>query len=202
MGLEAEARAVTRPFVVVLGLLAMGVTTIGTLGASGCTPDCEEKADLTAMDGWTLLAAEDDPFNPPADAPLCSPEDINVAPFGSGGPLALDVDTRAGCGWATLSQPTLLDIKAGDGFVTRVFYFAQTSTSPAVANVVLRIGDDDVLAFDVPLPIARGDLEFAEITFDHDVPAGTTALFHVNNHGDNTWNLLEMSRVRPVYCTD
>src|SRR5688500_15205866 len=151
MGPQAQTRAVSRQVV------ALALTLTGALATTGCPPECEEKTDLTAMDGWTLLAPEDDPFDPPADAPLCTLEDINVAPFGSGGPLALDVDTRAGCGWATLSQPTLVDIKAGDGFFTRVFFFAQTTTSPATANVVLRVGDDDVLAFDVPLPIARGD---------------------------------------------
>jgi hypothetical protein len=178
------------------------VLLVATL-ISGCpTPDCEEKTEITSMEGWTLVAPEDDPFDPPADAPFCPPEQIVVAPFGDGGPLALDVDTRAGCGWATLTQKTKVDIKAGDGLFTRVFYFAQSTTDPAVANVVLRIDDVDLLNFDVPLPIARGDLKFAELTFDHDIPAGSTALFHVNNHGDNTWNLLEVSRVRKVFCSE
>lgn len=153
------------------------------------------------MEGWTLLPPEADPFAPPADAALCTEDDINVAPFGAAGELAVDVDTRAGCGWATLSQPTLVDIEAGDGFFARVFYFTQTATTPAVANVALRIGDLDVLAFAVDLP-ATSDLEFAELTFKERIAAGTTALFHVDNHGDNTWNLLEMSRVRKVFCSE
>jgi hypothetical protein len=163
-------------------------------------PECEEKVDLVDMTGWTLTPPADDPFAPADDAPFCAPEDVRMEPFGNGGPIALDVDTRTGCGWATVEQETKAEIVAGDVVLSRLFYFSQTSFPADVAFVALRFGDEDLWSFEVPIPTSS-KLEFPEIALERDVPAGTRVLFHVGNHGDNTWNLLEVSRVRKVFCS-
>lgn len=152
------------------------------------------------MEGWQLVAPDNDPFAPPTDAPLCTLDDIRMEPFGNAGPVALDVDTRAGCGWATLAQQTRTELVAGDQVLSRLFYFSQTSFPAAVADVALRLGDEDLWRFEVPIPSAS-KLEFPTVTLEQDLPAGTRVLFHVGNHGDNTWNLLEVSRVRKVFCS-
>jgi hypothetical protein len=162
-------------------------------------PECEDKLDLVDMTAWELLAPNDDPFVPPADAPLCTDDNILMQPFGSGESTALDVETRAGCGWATLAQASAADLVAGDVLFSRLFYFSQTAFPSAEADVALRFGDDDMWRLTVPIP-APSKLEFPSITIAHDVPAGTTVLFHIGNHGSNSWNLLEVSRVRRVSC--
>lgn len=168
---------------------------------AGCpSPDCEEKADLVDMTAWQLLAPAEDPFAPPADALLCTSDDIRMEPFGIGAPIALDVDTRTGCGWATLRQETRAELVAGDDVFSRLFYFSQNSFPADVANIVLRLGDEDLWRFEVPIPVAATKLEFPTVALDRDVPAGTPVFFHVGNHGDNSWNLLEVSRVRPAFC--
>ena len=173
-----------------------------TLALAGCpAPECEEKTDLFDMAAWQLVAPADDPFAPPADAAHCTIDDVRMEPFGSGGPIALDVDTRTGCGWATLTQGTRIDLAAGDDVLSRLFYFSQTTFPADLAHVVLRFGDTDLWQFEVPIPTAN-KLEFPTVKLDRDVPAGTPAFFHVGNHGDNTWNLLEVSQVRKVYCSE
>ena len=122
-----------------------------------------------------------------------------MEPFGSGSPIALDVDTRTGCGWATVAQQTRADLVAGDEVLSRLFYFSQTSFPNDVADVALRLGDDDLWRFAVPIP-TTSKLELPSVVLQRDVPAGTRVLFHVGNHGDNSWNLLEVSRVRNVFC--
>lgn len=167
---------------------------------AGCPGDeCQEKTDLVDMTAWTLVAPEDDPFEPPADAPFCTGDEIRMEAFGTGGPIALDVDTRAGCGWATLAQETKADLVAGDRVQSRLFYFSQTSFPADTADVALRFGDVDHWRFAVPIPTIN-QLEAPLLAVEQDVPAGTRVLFHVGNHGDNSWNLLEVSRVRNVFC--
>lgn len=167
---------------------------------AGCpSPDCEEKSDVVDMSSWQLLAPAEDPFAPPADVPLCSVDDIRMEPFDSSGLVVLDVDTRAGCGWATLAQDTRTELVTGDVVFSRLFYFSQTAFPNNVADVALRLGDEDVWRIAVPIPTSS-KLEFPSVTLERDVPAGSRVLFHIGNHGDNSWNLLEVSRVRKVFC--
>jgi hypothetical protein len=195
VGPEAKKRDLT--------LAAWAAVAVGLmLGSAGCpepAPLCEEKADLVAMDGWTLLPAADDPFDPPADAPFCTAEDVRAEPFGQGGPLALDVDTRGGCGWATVRQELLEDLAAGDEVQVRVWYFSQTSFPASEARIALAFDGDVVWSVEVPIP-ASSTLEAPRFAVEKDVAAGRAAHFHVGNHGDNTWNLLELSRIRKVPC--
>lgn len=170
------------------------------LAAPGCVgPECEEKVDIVDMSAWHLLDAASDPFSPPADAALCGAEEVRMEPFGDSGPIALDVDTRRGCGWATVEQETKADLIAGDEIQVRVFYFSQTSFPEAEAELVLALEDEAFWSVVVPIP-AQSTLEAPLVPIAQDVPAGTKIRFHVGNHGDNSWNLLELSRTREVYC--
>lgn len=181
---------------------AVVVLVEGVSALAACSqPECEEKADLVAMDGWRLLGAEDDPFSPPADAALCTDDDIRMEPFGVGGPTALDVDTSSGCGWATLEQQLVLPLEAGDAVQLRVFYFSQTRFPAAEAHLAVTLGDDELWSTSVPIPTGSA-LEAPRIELTDAFATGTPARFHVGNHGDNSWNLLELSRVRKVFCSD
>lgn len=191
-------RGAAPPGVVLLAAVLLAAVVLG-----GCpVPECEEKTDLVAMDQWVLLAPEDDPFDPPADAPLCTTDDIRMEPFGAGGPITLDVDTSLGCGWATLTQPLVTDIAADDKVTIRVFYYSQTTFPAAEAELALTFGGELFWTDTVPIP-ANSDLTpRTPLPATRDVPAGTPVHFHVGNHGDNSWNLLELSRTRKVFCSE
>lgn len=185
------------------------------LGCSGClvAPLCEEKVPLVLVDeGWTLLPPEADPFvdgDPTtffADPESSLSEDprprrcteTEVGPNLLGQEPVLDVDTGR-CGWATVSQRLREDVRPDDKLGLRIFYFSQAVFDAAEAHVVVRIGEDDLLDERVPLPTTSGLLGFEE-TAALSADTGETVLWHVGNHGDNTWNFIELSVLRSVAC--
>lgn len=167
---------------------------------AGCDAyECEEKVEIVDHTKWRLLPPEEDVFPAPPGTELCTEENIRMEPFGDAGPIAVDVDTATGCGWATVEQTTSADLVPGDEVQLRMFYFSQTVFPEAEANVVVAFNGEPFWNVKIPIPTSTG-LEAPLIPVDRDLPAGTKVQFHVGNHGDNSWNLLEVSRTRAVLC--
>lgn len=186
----------TRFFTAPAALLAALCAVVG--GGCDLSPQCEENTDLVDGEAWTFVEPADDTLWPaPPDAALCTAEDLQVQPFGED--LALEVDTRFGCGWATAVQPLALGISAGDALQVRVFYFSQATFPAARAEVAIAIGDEVVMQEFVDIPTSSG-LVAPTLTVATDAPAGTPVHFHVGNHGDNSWNLVELSVVTQAPC--
>jgi hypothetical protein len=166
---------------------------------SACVrPQCEIQNDLVAGDAWQFVPpAEDTLWPAPDDAELCDDDAIQVQPIGDD--LALEIDTRFGCGWATVMQPIAEDVAVGDELQVRIFYFSQTAFPEANAELAIAIGDDVVMRELVPIPASSGLLA-PRIVAERDYPRGTPARFHIGNHGDNSWNLVELSRVEVGDC--
>lgn len=169
---------------------------------AGCAeppvPLCETQATLVDPAAWTYVPNADDPLWPaPEGAALCSADEIQVQSFGEDD--AVEVDTRFGCGWATVAQPIAVDLKKGDEIQIRVFYFSQASFPEDTAEVAIAIDGDVVSSTIVDIPTSS-DLIAPRVVVDRDIAAGATALFHVGNHGDNSWNLIELSRIDKAPC--
>jgi hypothetical protein len=101
------------------------------------------------------------------------------------------VDTGA-CTYITARQPALRDVAQGETLVARVWHFALNAGEAAEAHVALRIGDTTVLDQTVPIPSAGGLIAVSE-TAPRAFEAGTPVFFHLHNHGDNSWSLVELS---------
>jgi hypothetical protein len=159
---------------------------------------CETLEPVADVNSWAFVNPADDAVWPaPADALLCTVDDVQVQPIGDA--TALEIDTRLGCGWATATQPLLVDAHAGDLLRLQIFYFPQSSFPEAVANVGFAVDGDVVVSLDVPIPAAGGVLG-PEVVLTRDVPAGAPIAFHVGNHGDNSWNLTRADLVRTSTC--
>lgn len=188
---------------IVVGALALVVVV-----CAGCPGEtCEEKADLVAMDGWTLVAADDDPFGP-ADRPACGEDRVRMEPFGVGGPIALDIDTGFGCGWATAKQRLAEDLEPGDRLNVHVWvetqteFAGETSTVDALvfAELALAFDDETFWSTSVQIPVSAYLEGASDAPIEKTIPAGTEVFFHLGNHGANTWSLVELSRVRDAPC--
>lgn len=144
---------------------------------------------LVSSDRWEIVSADDDPFAdrlPDARCPAGA-----VMPELLGAEPVFSVDT-GDCTYLTARQPALRDVARGETFVARVWHFALTAGEAGEAHVALRIGDSTVLDEMVPIPSAGGLIaveEPATSTFE----AGTPIYFHLHNHGDNSWSLVELS---------
>ena len=171
--------------------------------AAGCTPAvavCEDKASLVDVRAWRFVEPADDALWPALnDAALCNAGDVQVKPVGDA--LALEINTRFGCGWATATQTTPRALRVGDRVQTQIFYFPQSSFPTAVAEIAIAIDDEIVVQETLEIPAPSGLLQ-PVIVVDQDVDVGADVSFHIGNHGDNSWNLVEFAVVRSVPCDD
>lgn len=101
------------------------------------------------------------------------------------------VDT-GGCKYITARQPALRDVTQGETLIARVWHFALNADESAEAHVALRIGESTVLDQAVPIPSQGGLIAIEEVA-TRAFPAGTPVFFHLHNHGDNSWSLVELS---------
>jgi hypothetical protein len=190
MGLEAQSRVTSTKVAL---LAACSVCACQTEPST-----CETLEPVADVDSWAFVDPTDDVVWPaPADAVLCTDDDVQVQPIGDA--TALEIDTRFGCGWATVVQPLLVEARAGDVLRLQIFYFPQASFPEAVANVAFAVDGDVVVSLDVPIPAPAGVLA-PEVVLTRDVPAGAPIAFHVGNHGDNSWNLTRADLVRTTTC--
>ncbi len=180
--------------------LTLSMITLVAMTA-GCPPAvavCEDKRDVVDVRAWRFVDPDDDRLWPATDdAVFCTADDLQVQPVGDD--LALEIDTRLGCGWATARQPLLEDLRIGDRLQVRVFYFSQTVFPEAEAEVAVAIDGERIMSERVPIPAASGLLQ-PLLTIKRDVDAGADVDFHVGNHGDNSWNLVELAVIRDVAC--
>lgn len=98
------------------------------------------------------------------------------------------------CNWLTLEQPSLRDIRAGDRVEVRTYHFPLNAPSGEEARMSFVIGDELVFDETVLIP-ANGEFLSTDPpwTASKDYPAGTPVLWHVNNHGNNEYLLIEVN---------
>jgi hypothetical protein len=149
----------------------------------------QPRGPLIEPDAWEIVSAADDPF--PDRLPDASCPDGTHMPELLGAEPVFSVDT-GDCTYITARQPALRDVVKGETLVARVWHFALYADEPAEAHVALRIGDTTVLDQTVPIP-SEGGLIAVEDTAVSSFAAGTPIYFHLHNHGDNSWSLVELS---------
>jgi hypothetical protein len=160
------------------------------------------------LPGSFLLPATD-PF-----APLRTPEHYcddtcHFPEFLQVGEFSYTTETRR-CNYLTVRQTTLEPIRPGDTLFVRLWHFALSSPSGGRAYMSVQVGDRRVWEGRLPIPCRGGlvgfvpggdcldnpdgvDADPAEFTADFEAPAGTPIYFHVQNHGENSYNLVEIS---------
>lgn len=100
------------------------------------------------------------------------------------------------CNWLTLEQPSLRTIQPGDRVEVRARHSPLTAPVPGQARIGFAIGDEKVLDYTALIP---SDFNFPTATWvaPRQYPAGTPLLFHVDNHGSNEYNLIEVNILGP-----
>lgn len=146
---------------------------------------------LVDVDAWVQVERGEDPFWP--GLPLrvdCDPlMGMGPAPFG-----AIDVfEVSTGwCNWATVEQPLLDDVAAGEMVRPRVWHFELTAPEPAEGYAGVAIEGEILWEYRTPIPAPSALASHGWIT-ETEIPAGTLVQFHVDNHGLNSWNLVEIT---------
>jgi hypothetical protein len=149
----------------------------------------EPRGPLVVHDSWEIVSAEEDPFSDRLSDAVC-PDDSHMPELLGAEPV-FSVDT-GGCTYITARQPALRGVAKGETLVARVWHFALDAGESAEAHVALRIGDTTVLDQTVPIPSEGGLIAASEVAMNA-FEAGTPVFFHLHNHGDNSWSLVELS---------
>ena len=130
----------------------------------------------------------------------CPPEAITLEATDDG--LYLDIDTTA-CSWYTTQQPSLAALTKGDTLRVWAFRWANL-TAEGQGRFVVSAGDPPEPLWEVfpELPDPNAALFYEDVTVLRDVPEGTPLYWHISNHGQNVWSLIQLLRVNAVADED
>ena len=169
---------------------------------SACLAGCSSgawgsPAPLVTAEAWTLVLA-DDPFGEPPPGWACDPQGWGTEVFGVENSLVVRTQL---CDFVSFAQPITAPLRAGDRLFVRAWHDPltawDTDAGEVAAHIGLAIGGTVVWGVEVPIPNV-GQIVLADVPIDDDAPEGADAVFHVDNHGANTYHLLEVSRRRPT----
>lgn len=194
-----------------LGAPGIVEITLSCSGADGCVSSPCLGTAWTALGqvrlpGSFFLPATD-PFSPLRTGEhFCDPIAHHYEELGGEPSYALD---SAYCNYLTAMQLTLTDIEPGDEVRVRLWHFALTADEPAEAYIALQVGERMLWQARLPIPCRAGivgsgagdcpespvpaEADPAVSTATFDAPAGTPIYFHIQNHGQNSYSLLEVT---------
>lgn len=173
----------------------------GLVAACDSAPTCEEAPEgvlvsLVDHAAWRLASPEEDPWRAHRPADVACPEGSRSSEDFAEMP-SFGVDTAA-CGYTTVIQPTRSDLCAGEALYIWLWRFPLTGPEGATATLGVALGEAVVWEETIPIP-ARSALVALTVPVPP-TPAGTPIRLHVRNHGENTYQLLDLARCRGT-CT-
>jgi hypothetical protein len=101
-----------------------------------------------------------------------------------------EVDTGL-CTYGVFEQGSMHDLPAGTEVRVTVVHDLLYAPEPAMAHVLIVIGDTAVFEAEVEVPGPYGLLEEIWVA-DRDIPVGTPVRLHLHNHGVNSWRVLDV----------
>ncbi len=146
---------------------------------------------LVDVTRFQLLSDADDPFDDlHQDRTRCPAPSVQIELVS--GTRTLEINTTD-CARATLSQPALVGLCAGDVVELKIFHLA-LSASDEAHQIHLAVGQERLGALSVETP---AETTFLTERFEvgRDQPEGTPVFFHLSNHGSNTWNIQNIDLV-------
>ena len=166
-------------------------TTLIACAADGEPGPVEPDASVEWMpliDGemWSETGVDEDPLATHRGTSIMCPESAWYPELGG-----VEIETTA-CAYLSLSQPLALDIARGDRLRLVAWWQLLVSIDPAEAHLAILIDDQPIWEERIAIP-GPADARDLEIVAPSDFPAGSTVVFHLHNHGYNSWMLNELS---------
>jgi len=142
---------------------------------------------------WKLVPNAEDPFYAGNEqkAQECSTLDITTEEYPEG--PWFEVDTK-GCAYMTAKSPLTGPIPEGATIQLRIWRFT-ISVAEGPFELKLAIGDDAEVIFErtIDAPNKASELIHDTWTSEKAWPEGTPVYWHLSNHGENTWGMIEFS---------
>lgn len=151
----------------------------------------KEPASLVSVTEWKKVDLAEDPYADryPGDG-ACPETSYQVEALGA--EMSLGVDGQ-NCAYLTVSQPALVEVDEGDLLHVRLWHYDLRGLQASTATLALTIGGEVILQRYIPIP-ADSELITQDLDAAFATPAGAPVIFHVENHGSNSYNLIEVRR--------
>ena len=91
-----------------------------------------------------------------------------------------------------MTQPALSSVSEGEEFYIRFWRSTLTAPMGFDATVAILIDGDLIWSEQYPIPYPSG-LEVVRVMATRDYPEGAQIVYHVDNHGNNEYALVELS---------
>ncbi len=162
--------------------------------AAGCARD---EAALVDHDAWVAVDPADDPFDDRPDDVDCARLAWTVETLGDA--PSLEVDTTS-CDYLAVGQPTIADAAVGETVEVRLWHDELVAADPAETHVALAV--DGAVVWETRLPVPAGEpregaMVIATRELDEPIAEGAAVVFHLHNHGENSYNLVHFRRLAP-----
>lgn len=176
-----------------LGLVVMALVLFGCGDHDHpVTPESEKTFQpLVGLEDWKPLAPERDPFASEGELPPeCDGSYWRVEEAQSW----LELDTTE-CGFITLAAGANAVVEEGQELSLEVSHYDLDAAEPATAELRLRFEDCDVWESSLAIPSAA-NVYRERFASRCPIAQGGQVMFHVHNHGQNTYQLRSLNVLR------
>ena len=161
------------------------------------SPSQRSSGGLVNLFEWEWVQDQLDPFEPLIQRDdilesTCDGETHGIEEV-SPGVWSYFVETDR-CHWLTLRQKIRFPLYVGDQIQLKVWHFDLNAPQRAVAHLGLATEDETLIWVQEPIPQA-GRMVKEEGVVTQDLSQGEWLYFHLDNHGANSWHLLEIKLV-------
>ena len=158
-------------------------------GSAPAPSEPRARVPLVDHTAWERLAPELDPFTDRPPSVTCTDEATAFELLAA--EAAYGVDTGL-CNYVTVRQRAREHVAIGERIIVRLWHFELSAPEPADAHAVVALDGEPLLDERIPIP-SHGGLIQREIVARRAFAKDAPVLFHLHNHGDNSWALIEVS---------
>lgn len=174
---------------VLMGLLAVGGAGCDDGAASsegGSTWSGEQR--LAGIEDWVRLDADADPFDDMDDDATCAEHGYGA----EDGVFEVETDI---CQYGSFAVMLPVELLPGDRITTTLWHLALWAPMRAEGHVALMAGSTMLWERHFAIP-AEEAVHPIDVEVTEPVPVGSPLIFHLHNHGANSWRLLEVDAHR------
>jgi len=188
--------------------MLLAVLACAACADSSVTPDagaCRIPLPIADPDRFVFTPEAEDPFRPMGlDASVsstttrgrCGPLDVKAEDLGGSRSFSI---TTLFCSWGTAETRALAAIAEGDPLKVRIWHFSHIKIQNAEARIVIAVEGRTLWETRVPLP-TEGALLVDDFPAPFAIAKDAKILWHVANHGQNSWNFLTLESSTEGEC--
>jgi hypothetical protein len=147
---------------------------------------------LVPLAAWSSVSRDADPFIEVASAPpaACVGPGFRLEPVDDW----LEIDTGL-CNWVTLTGSAQAAVVEGQQLKLELSHYNLEAGAPAEAHLRMTLGACDAWSKVIPIPGAAA-VYTEQFASPCALEANGAVLFHLDNHGQNTYQLQDLSSLR------